>query len=93
MNTVTLELREYLKMRDELNGLKDFVSNPDEFILYLDYGSMRQYHIKKTENSMVLSQDLEKQTKVISELRKELIGKSAQIQKTETNFFKKLFKI
>lgn len=93
MNTVTLELREYLKMRDELNGLKDFVRNPDEFILYLDYGSMRQYHIKKTENSMVLAQDLEKQTKVIAELRKELTGKSAQIQKTKTNFFKKLFKI
>lgn len=93
MNTITLELREYLKMRDELNGLKDFVSNPDEFILYLDYGTMRQYHIKKTENSVVLAQDLEKQTKVIAELRKELAEKSSQLQKTNNNFFKKLFKI
>lgn len=93
MNTVTLDLKEYLKMRDELKDLKEFISNQNEFILYLDYSMNRQYHIKKTENSIALSQDLEKQSNTISELRRQLAEKSKPEQKISNNFFKNLFKI
>ena len=92
MNTVTLELIEYVKMREELNGLKDFINNPDEFIVWAD-SPYNRYHVKRTQSSELLWKQIGEQLQIIQELRKELANQPNPEVKTKSNFFKKLFKI